>query len=166
MKWFACKFIVKPSARPVAYLAMFSIMTVSIILFGAWYLFRPHREFNVVPREKISEAFNRETTETLLKKCIGQSAKEVTQLLKIENAKWLWTDEPPGILRGICYYSADDRIVTLYIAEGEPLFRRFAENRQWDFEAFLSCRIGGIQYRAGELSLDIGEAVPFQFRRQ
>jgi hypothetical protein len=86
-------------------------------------------------------------------------------LLGLKDAKWFWTDEPPGILRGVSYYPADGREVTLYIAEGEPLFRRFDDRREWDYEAFLGCRVGGIQYKAGEISVDLGPAVPWQFRR-
>ena len=46
----------------------------------------------------------------------------------------------------------------------EPLFRKFDENRRWDYAAFLRCRIGGIQYKSGDVWLDVGQDVPWQFR--
>jgi hypothetical protein len=88
------------------------------------------------------------------------------RFLGLGEAKWFWTDEPPCILRGVTYFLADGRSVTIYIAEGEPLFRRFDGSRAWDYEGFLDCRVGGIQYKdkAGEVWLDIGPAVPWQWR--
>ena len=112
-----------------------------------------------------SQPVSREATDGKLKKCIGQTAKDVVQLLGLKDAKWEWVDEPPGILRGVTYSSDKTHSVTIYIAEGETLFRKFDEKRKWDYAAFLSCRIGGIQYTSGELHLDIGPSVPFQWRQ-
>jgi hypothetical protein len=107
----------------------------------------------------------RQATEARLNQCLNQPAREVVQLLGLGQAKWYWTDEPPGILRGVSYHPADGRSVTLYIAVGEPLFRRFSDRLEWDYEAFLGCRVGGIQYAAGDIHIDVGPAVPWQFRQ-
>jgi hypothetical protein len=136
-----------------------SVVAVALMCFGAWYAFQTIGP--AVPVQPIS----RGATEAALKRCIGQTAKEVVLLLELSDAKWYWTDEPPGVLRGVSYAPANERSVTLYIAKDEALFRRFEERREWDYEAFLGCRIGGIQYKAGEVRLDIGPDVPFQFRR-
>jgi hypothetical protein len=101
----------------------------------------------------------------LLEPCLGRTVREVVQLLGLGDAERYWTDEPPGILRGASYFQRDGRSVTLYIAEGEPLFHRFSDRMEWDYEAFLKCRVGGIQYKAGEVHLDLGPAVPWQWRR-
>jgi hypothetical protein len=97
--------------------------------------------------------------------CIGLPVGRAVDRLRVGDAKWYWTDEPPGILRGVSYYPADGRRVTLYIAEGEPLFRKFSDRFEWDYAAFLVCRVGGIQYEDGQYHLDIGPAVPWQFKR-
>ena len=107
----------------------------------------------------------REAAEARLTPCLGLTLREVVERLGLSDAKRYWTDEPPGILRGSSYRLADGRSVTLYIAQGEPLFRRLSERMEWDYEAFLGCRVGGIQYEAGEVHLDIGPAVPWQWRR-
>ena len=106
-----------------------------------------------------------ETTEVQLNECLGHTADEVVQRMRLGDAEWRWTDEPPGILRGVSYSPADGRRVTLYIAEGEPLFRKFSDRCEWDHMAFLRCRVGGIQYESGDVHLDIGPAVPWQWRR-
>jgi hypothetical protein len=106
-----------------------------------------------------------DVTEESLKKCIAKTAKEIVEHFKLNTAKWSWIDEPPGIVRGV-RYPVDNVVFKLYIAQGERLFRRFDENRKWNYEEFLGCNIGGIQYDSGEIRLDIGAAVPFQFRRQ
>ena len=87
------------------------------------------------------------------------------QRLDLGEAERHWTDEPPGILRGISHSPPDGRRVTLYIAEGEPLFRKFSDRFEWDYAEFLRCRVGGFQYEAGEVHLDIGPAVPWQWRQ-
>ena len=43
-----------------------------------------------------------------------------------------------GILRGVSYYPADGRWVKLYIAEGEPLFRKFSDRLEWDYKTLES----------------------------
>ena len=105
-----------------------------------------------------------ETTQGRLDECLGQPARDVVQQLRLGDAEWHWTDEPPGVLRGVSYSPVDGRQVSVYIAEGEPLFRKFSARRKWDYEAFLDCRIGGIQYESEEIRLDLGPAVPWQFR--
>jgi hypothetical protein len=107
----------------------------------------------------------KEPTETQLNECLNQTADEVVQRLRLGEAKRIWTDEPPGILRGVSYYFADGRRMTLYIAESEPLFRTASDRSEWDYGAFLRSRVGGIQYHSGDIQLDIGPAVPFQWRR-
>jgi hypothetical protein len=99
-----------------------------------------------------------------LNECLGLTVSEVVQHLGLQDAERRWVDEPPLILRGASYYPAKGREVTLYIAEGEPLFRNFNENRDWDYSAFLRSRIGGIQYESGDVHFDIGPAVPWQWR--
>jgi hypothetical protein len=107
--------------------------------------------------------------EALLNPCLGRPVWEVVQMLRLGDAKWSWAHEPPGILRGASYvpvdFPADGRLVTLYIAAGEPLFRLYRERLDWDYEVFLGCRVGGIQSEAGDIHLDVGPAVPWQFRR-
>lgn len=71
---------------------------------------------------------------------------------------------PPGVLRGVKYLSAEDAFVILYIAEEEPLFRCFVGDRKWNYDEFLTCRIGGIQFHADGLRLDVGPDVPWQWR--
>ena len=105
-----------------------------------------------------------DVTEESLKKFLGKTAKEFVEHFKLKDKKGGWTDEPPGILRGVSYY-VDKTYFILYIAEGEKLYRRFDENRKWNYEEFLGCKIGGIQYRSGKVYFDVGPAVPFQFRR-
>jgi hypothetical protein len=100
-----------------------------------------------------------------LNDCIGRPAKEVVRVLNLKGCKWYWVDEPPGVLRGVCYHPGEDREVTLYIAQGEPLFRRFDKQREWNYRGFLNWRVGGIQYYGGKVWLDIGPAVPCQLRR-
>jgi hypothetical protein len=124
---------------------------VALVALGAWFATRPHA--------------SREATEALLKPCIGKPAREVVQLLGLADAKRYWVDEPPGILRGVSYYPNEKRSIKLYIAEGEPLFRQFNDQFEWDYDAFLTCRIGGIQYESGGVVLDVGSAVPWQWRR-
>lgn len=106
-----------------------------------------------------------DATKGELEMCIGQTARDVVQRLGLQNAEWFWTDEPPAILRGVSYHPDKSKEVIICIAESEPLFRKFDEKRKWDYEEFLRCRVGGIQYRSGEVHFDIGPAVPFQFRR-
>jgi hypothetical protein len=103
-------------------------------------------------------------TTTDLHECLGLPAGEVVQRLRLGEAEWFWSEEPPFILRGVSYFPADGQRVTLYIAEGEPLFRQFSEHGEWDYETFQRCRVGGIQYKAGDTHLNIGPAVPWQFR--
>jgi hypothetical protein len=105
----------------------------------------------------------REMIEAQLEDCIGRTAHEVVKELGLEEAEWYWTDEPPGILRGVTYFTPDGRTVKVYIAAGEPLFRRLGIRREWDYEAFLNCRVGGIQYKAWNAKFDIGPAVPWQW---
>jgi hypothetical protein len=95
---------------------------------------------------------------------IGKTVREVEQGLNLGEAKRHWVDEPPGILRGANYRLADGREVWFYISEGEPLFRQFSDRLEWDYKVFVGCRVGGIQYLAGEVHLDIGPAVPGQWR--
>lgn len=106
----------------------------------------------------------RRAIETMLKPCLGRPVREVVQILKLQDAGHDWTHEPPCILRGARYVTTD-RSITLYIAEGEPLFRCFSDRLDWDYKAFLDCRVGGIQYEVGELHLDLGPAVPVLWRR-
>lgn len=106
-----------------------------------------------------------ETTEAQLSDCLGHPADQAVERLRLGDAKWHWSDEPPAILRGVSYSPADSRRVTLYIAEGEPLFRKFSDRFEWDYGAFLRCRVGGIQYESGDVHLDIGPAVPWQWRK-
>lgn len=103
-------------------------------------------------------------TEAQLNECLGQPVAEVVQRLRLGGAEWHWTDEPPCTLRGASY-SVGNRRVYLYIAEDEPLFRQFDIDREWDYGAFLQCRVGGIQYESGDVHFDIGPAVPWQWRR-
>ena len=51
-----------------------------------------------------------------------------------------------------------------YRAEGEPLFRQYNDRNEWDYKLFLGCRVGGIQYDVGDIRLDLGPAVPWQWR--
>jgi hypothetical protein len=58
-------------------------------------------------------------------------------------------------------------VLKLFIAEGEPLFRKFSEWTDWDYEAFLRRRVGGIQYtdHGRKIGRDVGPAVPWQWRQ-
>ncbi|HEX4610966.1 MAG TPA: hypothetical protein VH092_22440 [Urbifossiella sp.] len=116
-------------------------------------------------RSAVEPATAAEPTAAALHECLGRPASEVVERLRLADSKWYWTDEPPGTLRGVTFSPGDGRQVTLYIAEGEPLFRQFSDQREWDHAAFLRCRVGGIQYEAGDVHLDIGPAVPWQWRQ-
>ena len=119
-----------------------------------------HRYVRVPPREKMPDV-----TEETLKKCIGKTAREVVEHLKLDKAEHLWVDEPPGILRGVHYPVGKKVGFILYIAQGEKLYRRFDEDRKWNYKEFLGCKVGGIQYLWGINQINVGDAVPFQFRR-
>jgi hypothetical protein len=54
--------------------------------------------------------------------------------------------------------------VTLFIAEGERLYRRRADPLGWSYESFLGSRVGGIQYFAEGAAFSVGPAVPVQWR--
>lgn len=154
-------------------------LAVALAGVGAWLAFRPHPSpggtlegpslaETPAPEQPAAAAqlpATREAAEARLTPCLGLTAREVVQRLGLGEAKRYWTDEPPGILRGSSYHLADGRSVTLYIAPGEPLFCRFSDRMEWDYEAFLGCKVGGIQYHAGEVRLDLGPAVPWQWRR-
>jgi hypothetical protein len=147
------------------------LMIVALASFGAWRITRPHYthgdpgEGEVAVVTTVPRPASREAAETLLKPCLGRTVRDVVQMLDLGGAKQSWVDEPPGVLRGSAYYTADEQRVVLYIAEGEPLFRQFNEFCKWDYAAFLGCRVGGIQYWSGEIDLDLGPAVPWQWRR-
>jgi hypothetical protein len=160
------------------------VLMVALASFGAWCATRPHltpgdpgegtahRPAPTHSPEKMESVAavplpaTREAIEATLKPCLGRTVREVVQLLDLGEAKPRWTQEPPGTLRGASYFTADERSITLYIAEGEPLFRQFNDFFEWDYEAFLRCRVGGIQYSVGEVWLDLGPAVPWQWRRE
>ena len=111
-----------------------------------------------------ADSVDRQIIEARLKPCLGRPAREVVADIKLGGANWYGTDEPPMILRGVSYYPADGSSVTIYIAASEPLFRRFSEKGEWDYDAFLGCRVGGIQYRLNDIHVDSGPDVPWQFR--
>ena len=98
-----------------------------------------------------------------LRPALGQSVRQAIAHLGLEEANRFWTDEPPGILRGASYYLPGDRSVTLYIAQGEPLYRKFSDQCEWDNDAFLDCKVGGVQYHDTRAVYELGPAVPFQW---
>jgi hypothetical protein len=100
-----------------------------------------------------------------LKSDIGRSVSVVVKELGLEGAGQGWVDEPPGVLRGRCYTLPDKTTVTLYIARQDPMYRKFSDRREWNLEAFRRAKVGGIQYQSAQASLDIGDDIPFQFRR-
>jgi hypothetical protein len=106
----------------------------------------------------------RELNEAQLNDCLGLTVRQLVKRLELEQADRSWVDEPPAILRGVRYRTSAGLTVIAYIAEGEPLHRKFNEQFEWDYEAVLDCRVGGIQYESGEIQIDVGPAVPFQFR--
>ena len=143
------------------------IAATAVVACGAvvvWATRRPHADAPPGP-VGVEEPVGRDQAGARLTGLLGHPAVEVIRALDLGEALWYWTDEPPGVLRGVTYYPADGRSVTLYVAEGEPLFRRFDSRCEWDYAAFLRCRVGGFQYRAGGTALDIGPAVPWQWRR-
>jgi hypothetical protein len=145
--------------RTIRYVFLISL-TALACAWGVWFALRPHHK----PASSLRTE-DRAVADIRLNECIGRTAREVVQFLGLGEAAWFWTDEPPGILRGVSYFPADGRSVTIYIAQEEALFRRFDEHREWDYEGFLNCRVGGIQYAVGEARHDIGPAVPWQWRR-
>jgi hypothetical protein len=150
----------------------FLVSAAVVALLGAWAIWLalpPHRQADGDHERALLRSTSdtgQRVTEARLQECIGQTGEEVVGNLGLTGAKWYWTDEPPGILRGVSYYLAEGGQVTVYLAEGEPLFRRFDDRRDWDYEGFLACRVGGIQYQAGGLRLDIGPDVPEQWRQE
>jgi hypothetical protein len=101
-----------------------------------------------------------------LKACLGLTFEQAVRKLDLgKTDKTFFTDEPPCVLRGMTYYLPQKVEVTLYIAEQDPLFRSFCDSREWDREQLLRARVGGISYRKGEIALDVGPAVPWQWRR-
>lgn len=135
-------------------------LAVLVCGMGFWQMLR-------TPTVKLNQSLSTsvETTAEQLNQCLAQPVEKVVERLRLADGKWDWLDEPPGILRGVTYYQGDGREVKLYIASGEPLFRKFSDSREWDYIAFLQCRVGGIQYTAGAVHHDIGPAVPWQFRQ-
>ncbi|VTU01562.1 unnamed protein product [Gemmataceae bacterium] len=105
-----------------------------------------------------------EVTEATLEAFLGLTARELVDALGLAEGQRDWTDEPPCVLRGVSYSVADGASVTLYIASGEPLFRQLKLHREWDYDAFLGCRVGGIQYHSTAVRLNVGPAVPWQRR--
>ncbi|WP_157469207.1 hypothetical protein [Gemmata sp. SH-PL17] len=105
-----------------------------------------------------------EVTEAVLEGCLGQKVGDVVQRLGLAECRWGWADEPPCVLRGAFYRPADSVRVALYVATDETLFRQFNVRRDWDYDAFLKCRVGGIQYRSGVACFDVGSAIPWQWR--
>ena len=110
-------------------------------------------------------AARRKVTERELVGCLDRPVGDVVGQLRLTDAERSWEDEPVSVLRGVSYRTADGRRVVIFLAEGEPLCRLFDEHRTWDYAAFLRCRVGGIHYEAGNVRLDIGPAVPWQWRR-
>lgn len=144
---------------------------IAILLcgWGVWFVLRPDRQAGGGDSEGSRRQIltvDDEPLEIRLQRLIGRPAKEIVRQLDLAEATWYWVDEPPGILRGVSYLLADKRSVSLYVAEGEPLFRRLDFDQAWDYEEFLSSRVGGIQYKEGEVWLDIGPDVPWQFERR
>jgi len=106
-------------------------------------------------------ATNQETKmdKTSLEGYVNLQAKDVVAKMGLEKAKWSWTHEPPGILRGATYSLGEKTYVKIYIGRGERLYRKFDEKCEWDYKAFLDCKVGGIQYRGGETQLPEDQAV-------
>jgi hypothetical protein len=95
--------------------------------------------------------------------CLGITMAEMVQRMRLDQAKsQYWVDEPPGILRGREFYLPDGTSVTLYISDGDPLFREFSERREWDQTAFLKAGLGGATVKGGGVRLDVGN-VPWQW---
>ena len=106
---------------------------------------------------------HREMTRRQLADCVGRPFEEVVTTLRLADAERHWVDEPPAILRGVVYATGDGRRVTLYLAEGEPLYRKASLDFEWDYSAVLRCRVGGVQYEGWGQRLNIGPAVPWQW---
>lgn len=92
---------------------------------------------------------------------IGRSVGEVVQEMRLEDANQSWVDEPPGVLHGRHYALPDNTEATLYLDRPEAMFRQFSERGEWDEETFRQAKVGGIQYRFGELTS--GWTLPFRY---
>jgi hypothetical protein len=104
--------------------------------------------------------------ETRLVAYLGLSVAEVVEKMGLARAKQFWVEEPPFTLRGRVYYLSDKHMsVTLYLNRHEPLHRAFSARGEWDHEAFLRSAVGGIQYTAPDLQVDVGDDVPGHWRR-
>ena len=112
----------------------------------------PVRAASAACRAHLNQS-SREAAEAWLKPCLDLTAGDAVQRLGLASDKWSWSDEPPAVRASrATYWSAEKkRWLTLYIAEGEPLYRQFNERGDWDYAAFLACRVGGIQYHSGDV---------------
>ncbi len=135
------------------------LVVVLLSVWAAMHFAAPRTSTAVAP--SIPES--RDDIRKWLRPAVGQSVREAIAHLGLEEANRFWTDEPPGILRGASYHLSDNRSVTLFIAEGEPLYRKFSDQRKWDNDAFLDCKVGGVQYHDTRGVYDLGPAVPFQW---
>ena len=102
--------------------------------------------------------------ETKLSSLLGKSGNEIVTELKISSSNCSLTDEPPMILRGASF-NYENGYITLYIAEGEKLFRKFLLNEpKPTCSEILNSKVGGIQLIQNGKNIWVGAAVPFQWR--
>jgi hypothetical protein len=103
-------------------------------------------------------------TERDLHAFLGLSMKEVSDRMNLVEA-WHahWVDEPPCLLRGRSFFFSDGEKVMLFLDESEPLFKAFSETREWDKDAFLRAKVGGICVESADEMIDVGN-VPWQWR--
>jgi len=95
---------------------------------------------------------------------LGKSGNEIVTELKISSNDCSLTDEPPMVLRGASF-KYENGYITLYIAEGENLFRKFFLNGpKPTCSEILNSKVGGIQLMQNGKNIWVGAAVPFQWR--
>ena len=99
-----------------------------------------------------------------LKSYIGLSVQEVVENLDLGKAETLWVMEPPGCLRGMHYIYLDRLWVTLYLDCRDPMFYQESDHGNWDHEAFLRARVGGIEYQSAGREITVGECIGWQQR--
>jgi hypothetical protein len=103
-------------------------------------------------------------TESDLRALLGRSMKEVGDRMNLTEARRVfWVDEPPLELRGRQFFFADREEVMLFLDESEPLFKAFSETAEWDKDAFLRAKVGGIRVESDDGMIDVGN-VPWQWR--
>ena len=136
-------------------LSVVGFFGAAVVGFGTGYTFRalgggdPSAVSPPAPSTVARPLAPRDATEPVVRRCLGRPVREGVELLGIVKDRREWVQSPRGILSGCEYYGSDGASrVVIWVAPGEPMYRQPADGRgEWDYEAFLDCRVGGVEFR-------------------